>query len=169
MSSSVGQGSLWFHIQHSNRKENGACIHLNPSQLWELWHSQKWVFQNQQWYYYKHTIKASSQWEETKRPATEGGKIWKAVILIAVLFLPTHGPCRLLLNPQTVTEGQAKGGLRKISYFHRRHWDRSGEGLYQAQPARECGAFLINGNLVSACQGNLFHAVNFNHFVSLQA
>lgn len=27
---------------------------------------------------YKHMTKSFSQWEETKRPAAKGGKIWKA-------------------------------------------------------------------------------------------
>lgn len=78
----------------------------------------------------------------------------------------------LQASPQPPTEGQAKGSPRKVSlYLLRRHWDRLGDQLYKAQPAKICSAFLINGNLVSHSKEIifLFYAVNFNHFISLQA
>lgn len=71
--------------------------------------------------------------------------------MVAALFSSQTGLCILLLNP--VTEGQAKGGLRKfLSIFFEDPGNSSEEEFYRAQPAREYSAFLINGNFMPIFQ-----------------
>lgn len=66
--------------------------------------------------------------------------------MVAALFSSQTDLC-ILLNPQVVTEGQAKGGLRKfLPILLEDPGNSSGEEFYRAQPAREYSAFVINGN-----------------------
>ena len=75
--------------------------------------------------------------------------------MIAALLSSHTDPCMPLLNPQAVTEGQAKRGLRKfLLVFIEDIGNRSEEELYRAQPAIQCSAFLVNGNFVPIFQEN---------------
>lgn len=91
--------------------------------------------------------------------------------MVAALFSSQTDLCILLLNPQVVTEGQAKGGLRKfLPILLEDPGNSSGEEFYRAQPTREYSAFVINGNLSLYSKKVIFlsHAVNLNHPITVR-
>ena len=60
---------------------------------------------------------------------------------------PTLFPHRILLDPQAIPGGQTTGSLRTFfAYLLSRYWEQVKEEALQST-ARECDAFLVNGNL----------------------